>query len=329
MNEFDDFDDPQLRSTLQRAAGPAPDLHVALAAVSSRAKRIQRRRTVSVAATSLGLVVAAVAIVARPLDHDVKVTPGTDVNHVSTTVPVTTSPTTPAPRPSAPPATPAVTNPIATRAPGTSVDDHGAASGRSGTSAGSNAAGNETQTYSSEGGSVTVRLQNGAVRIVAGPSAASGFQASVIDRGPDRVRVEFDTSGRRSRITVTAAGGHLVGQVSESGHGGGQGGGGSVRRRLVWRRLRLAAARPAAAHLAAARPAAARPAAARPAAEGRVAVGTARAGVVPAGVAQVAATTRAAMVGTAEEESSSQPNPSPLSDVSPLDNPAHPGRNPS
>ena len=109
MNEFDDFDDPQLRSTLQRAAGPAPDLNAALAAVSSRAKRVQRRRTVAVAASSLGLVVAAVAIVARPLDHDVKVTPGTDVNHASTTLPVTSAPTTPAPTTTllapAPPAT--------------------------------------------------------------------------------------------------------------------------------------------------------------------------------------------------------------------------------
>ncbi len=209
MNEFDDFDDPQLRSTLQRAAGQAPDLPAAFAAVSSRAARIRRRRTVVVAASSLGLVVAAVAIVARPLDHDVKVTPGTDVNHVSTTVPVTTSPTTPTPRPPAPPATPAVTNPIASGAPG---DLRRRPRQRSGAvpRAGTNAAGNETRTYSSEGGSVTVRLQNGAVRIVAGPSPRGGFQASVSDRGPDRVRVEFATSGHRSRITVTVQDGHLV-----------------------------------------------------------------------------------------------------------------------
>jgi hypothetical protein len=247
MTDFDDFDDPQLRSALQRVAGPAPDFDAAFAAVSTRARQVQRRRTVAVAVSSVALVAAAIAFVARPLDHDVKVTPGTDANvtsttgQSSTTTPTTPAPTTTMPRSSAPPATPSVTNPIVPNAPGTTADDHsgngGGGGGNGGTSA-ATASGSETRTFGSSGGSVTVQLTNGTLRIVGGPSAARGYRASVRDGGPNRVRVEFDNSDHRSRITVTARNGHLVAQVNETGqgnddqgggggNGGGSGGGGS------------------------------------------------------------------------------------------------------
>ena len=73
-----------------------------------------------------------------------------------------------------------------------------------------------TSTYTSIGGSITVRLADRRISLDGAPNATSGWSTRIDDDGPDRVRVRFELDDRRSEIRVDLEDGRLVQQIIES-----------------------------------------------------------------------------------------------------------------
>jgi hypothetical protein len=71
-----------------------------------------------------------------------------------------------------------------------------------------------TQTYSSPGGSITVRLADGAVSLVSTQPAA-GFSQETDDLGPSRVEVRFDDGSTEWRIRVDVVNGQLQPEITQ------------------------------------------------------------------------------------------------------------------
>lgn len=257
MNEFDD---PDLGRRLRAAAGADPDVAVAQQAVHRRVARARRRRVAAVSGTAalLLLSVGVVAAVGngRTNNHlistadtsslpgdtvqitstvsslpttsvedlpntglttsstvaaDPTTTVAASVDTTATSSPATDTPTTPSStggtvttKPKAPPASTNTTAPTVTPAP--PIPTTGAV--------------DETQTFSSVGGSVTVRLSGGRLSLVGGPSPVAGFTVDEQDVSATEVRVRFRSAGHRSKISVEIRNGRLSGnteEVNESG----------------------------------------------------------------------------------------------------------------
>jgi hypothetical protein len=245
MNEFDDR---ELGDALRRRAGDATDgfgIEAARSAVVARAMRVRRRRAaVAGGAAMAGLIVAAVLVVgpgtdsvvttpsdssngsapapvdtlsdvtAFPTDPDrtasdhdaIDTTPPADTSPgpattvpvavpptgtaSSTSAPATTAPAVPGTTVVPPPTTPQPTSPTTatTPAPGP---------------------GPTTDSYSSAGGSITVRW-DGTVLDLQYATPAAGFEAEVEDDRPDRVRVRFRGDAGDVRIELRVENGEVV-----------------------------------------------------------------------------------------------------------------------
>jgi hypothetical protein len=72
------------------------------------------------------------------------------------------------------------------------------------------------RSYSSSGGSVTVRLADGQVSLVSS-SAAPGYAAEVHDNGPTRVEVRFSDGRTEWRVRVDVVDGQLVPEITQHG----------------------------------------------------------------------------------------------------------------
>ena len=71
-----------------------------------------------------------------------------------------------------------------------------------------------TKTYPSAGGSVTVKLENGALSIVS-TNVASGYTEERHDTGPDRVEVRFTSDKTEWRIRVDLVNGEMVEETTQ------------------------------------------------------------------------------------------------------------------
>ncbi|HEY3673263.1 MAG TPA: hypothetical protein VGN51_20170 [Acidimicrobiia bacterium] len=69
-------------------------------------------------------------------------------------------------------------------------------------------------TFSSAGGSIVVRLADGAASLVS-DSPAAGYSAEVHDNGPSRVEVRFSNGNTEWRIRVDVVNGQLVSEVTQ------------------------------------------------------------------------------------------------------------------
>ena len=74
--------------------------------------------------------------------------------------------------------------------------------------------------WTSQGGSITVRNENGALTLIAvDPNTAGGFREATGARDvqQDRIRIEFTDGGTTWRVEVRTDNGKAVAQVSQHG----------------------------------------------------------------------------------------------------------------
>jgi hypothetical protein len=105
--------------------------------------------------------------------------------------------------------------PQPTAGPGTTSGDNGPTGSTGSVTATSAAqAVPATQTFRSVGGSVTVKLENGALSIVS-TQAAAGYSEERHDTGPDRVEVRFTNDTGEWRVRVDLVNGAMVPEISQ------------------------------------------------------------------------------------------------------------------
>lgn len=239
-----EFHDPDFENLLGRSGGPMPDVNIAYQRVQGRVRQVKRRRAmVASSAACVVLFGAAVFASARndgpngvapagrgsdvpnstddsrgtdsSLSPDSTLTSVTLVTLVTdSTLPTETTvvgggsvtPTQPGgsqpgntqpgsttpgatnpPSSSTPATNPPATNPPATNPPAP-VD----------------------KTFSSAGGSITVRMQNGSLSLVGNPSPASGYSYEIRKNGGARVEVRFDNGSGTVDIRVDLINGQMV-----------------------------------------------------------------------------------------------------------------------
>jgi hypothetical protein len=222
-----EFHDPDLRQQLGRLSGPYPDDNVAFAAVQHRVGQARRRRAVAwttAAAMSLVIFTVGVAAVQSPRNHSI--VPGkssetsaevtfsvatTEDEELSTTEPTAAKTTDPVVLASD---TTASTEVVETSMPDTeSTESAGSSSGASG-SRSTPAPSLTTQTFSSVGGSITVR-QDGDRLTLVGVTATPGFEAEENRKSGGRVEVTFRSKDHRSNISVKVSDGIMNPNISE------------------------------------------------------------------------------------------------------------------
>jgi hypothetical protein len=204
---FEPIDD-ELRRRLG-AAGPRPgDPDVTLGALRPRYRRAKRRHRAVLAAGSLVAVVAILGVGTAVFSADGSSPSNVRIPAANSSAPSgeTTTSSVPGPAPTTPPQP--------TTPKGTSGPDNGATSGDAVTATSVAPAAPTTQTFSSDGGTVTVKLERGALSIVAS-QAAAGYSKELHDTGPDRVEVRFTNDEGEWRIRVDLVNGALVPEISE------------------------------------------------------------------------------------------------------------------
>ncbi|MEP7200977.1 MAG: hypothetical protein ABI894_00095 [Ilumatobacteraceae bacterium] len=230
-----EFHDPDLRQELGRLSGPYPDDNIAFAAWQRRVGQVRRRRMVAWTATAaLSLVVGTVAFAAVQSPGRRSVVPGESADSsVSVTLRVATTevedpstvPAATEPEASEPTTLAAETAPpvVDTAAPETEAPDAAAAPSNGSPPKNNNgtpptpAPSRMTQTFSSVGGTITVR-QDGDTLTVIAKSPAPGFRATESDDPGDEVDVVFKSDKHESRITVKLSHGVMKSDTNESEH---------------------------------------------------------------------------------------------------------------
>ena len=110
---------------------------------------------------------------------------------------------------------PAPTTPAQPTTPkGANSTDNGATGGGSATATSAAPAATTTQSFSSDGGTITVKLENGALSILSS-QAAAGYSKELHDTGPDRVEVRFTNDKGEWRIRVDLVNGAMVPEISQ------------------------------------------------------------------------------------------------------------------
>ena len=251
-----DFDDRELRDSLQRLAGHPGDETAAYAVVQQRVRVAKRRRAVVGGSGLIALCIAGFVLVGFDRRSGETLTPATDGITVPTDVAMlpdvaesTDDATTvdpPARSPEPPTSVPTVTNaptthavdnsvprptvgavatngggdltpPIAEDTPGSETGTTAPDTGESSDTAGDPTRA-ETQTFTSAHGSLTVSMRDGRLSIV-GQQAEAGYSYSVERAEATQIRVRFRSGEARSQIDVSIVDGRLVGVPSEEGSG--------------------------------------------------------------------------------------------------------------
>lgn len=230
-----EFHDPDFENLLGRSGGPMPDVNIAYQRVQGRVRQVKRRRAIVASSAACAVLFGAAVFAGARSNGTDTVTPagrGSDVSNstddslgggtslapdstltsttlvtdttlstessvvgggnVTPTQPGNTTPgnTTPGatnPPPSSTPSTSTpATNPPATNPPGP-VD----------------------RTFSSGGNSITVRLQNGTLTLLAS-NPASGYTDEIKKSGGVRVEVRFDNGSNTVDIRVDLENGQMV-----------------------------------------------------------------------------------------------------------------------
>ena len=225
-----EFHDPELRQQLGRLSGPYPDDNAAYAAWQRRVGQARRRRAVAwTTGAAMSLIIATVAVAAVQSPRNQSIVPGkssetsaevtlsvatTEDDESSTTE--TTAAETTAPVALAADTT-ASTEVVETSMPETeSTEAAGSSNGSSG-SRSTPAPSFTTQTFSSAGGSITVR-QDGEHLTLVGVTAAPGFETDENRKSGSRVEVMFRSKDHRSEISVRLSDGIMDPHISEEPH---------------------------------------------------------------------------------------------------------------
>ena len=240
---MNDFDDRQLGDALRRKAGAAADgygIEAARSNVVARAGRIRRRRVAIAGGAAMTGLVAAAAFVIGPGTDSVVTTPadqtvGSAPASIDRSLPTSSAPITAVPNPTTVPAVvPPTVPPTATAPPPTAPAEPGTTIGTPATDPASpptttsptttsppttspptsppRASPSDppsTETYSSPGGSITVRWDGVALslqQVVPG----AGFTHEVEDELADRIRVRFERDDGDFRIEIRVEDGEVV-----------------------------------------------------------------------------------------------------------------------
>ena len=216
-----EFDDPELERLLGRAGGKYPDVNVAYEQMLGRVRQSRRRRTVVVSGAACGLLFFAAALAAGRSEDSSKVQPGDRPSldgsfddSLPDSVPESSTDNTEFTDETNSGSTP--------NSGGTSESEtttHATANSNPPTTA---PAPPVTEVFSGQGGSITVRLQNGTLELVS-VDAADGFVAEVQHLDNDRVEVRFESDTHRTEIRVDLEHGAMVPTIEESTTGEGDG----------------------------------------------------------------------------------------------------------
>ena len=231
-----EFHDPDLRQELGRLSGPYPDDNVAFAAWQRRVGHARRRRAVAwTTGAALSLIVGTVAVAAMQSPTTHSIVPGkssetsadftvsvastepetTDPSTTESTMPDTTAATTLAPDTTPPTVAIDTSVPEEVAGDGSGVSGSGTSKGHGPGTATAPTAPAATQTFSSPGGSITVR-NNGEQLTLITTSPAAGFRGRQSDTSGDRVRVTFRSGDRQFEITVRLSDGVMTHSVADN-----------------------------------------------------------------------------------------------------------------
>ena len=233
-----EFHDPDLRQELGRLSGPYPDDNAAFAAWQRRIGQVRRRRVVAWATiAALSLVIGTVAVAARAEPGRNTIVPGKSADtsaavivsiasteaeaEESSTVPEAIQPETSEATTLALETVPTVVDTVApeTEAPvAAGTASNGSSSkGNGGTPSTPAPEGSHllTQTFTSVGGTITVRQDGDRLTVIA-KNPAPGFSAKENNRSGRKVEVTFESEDHKSEITVKVSDGVMDPDVNES-----------------------------------------------------------------------------------------------------------------
>lgn len=251
-----EFDDPGFRDQLQRLGGHYADDEIAYATVLQKVRVAKRRRAAAVfggLGAACLFAVGAFAVTSNdshrlsPADSGVEQNQAiSETTGVQRPEPTTTESSEPAPTETiettattTPPTSavePISPTPSDTPSSNTSSSNQGSGSkgtGSKGTGTASSSppsssapdftpssstpvSTTEVRTFVSQGGSITVRLQDNQLSLL-GTKANAGYQLELDKNEPSRIRVKFVIDSHESSIDVTISDGHLSHDVNENG----------------------------------------------------------------------------------------------------------------
>jgi hypothetical protein len=176
---------------------------IASAAVSSVRDQVTDTPTAMLPPTTMAISSTdqLVADPIQPQDSDATTTTSPPTSTTAAPEPVTTTPTTTLPPSPDPDPEPAQTTTTTTEVPAPTTTTDAPTS--------------EIRSYVLVGGSVSVEIGDGVVRL-AGASPNSGFTMEVEDSGPEKVEVEFHNDGHESKFSGEFEDGEFVPSISES-----------------------------------------------------------------------------------------------------------------
>ncbi len=210
-----EFDDPQLERMLGRAGGALPDVNSAYAQVQGRVRHIKRRRAMVAGTTACFLLAAGAVFAAGRTDERSNLQPGDRGSlDIDSTDPDDSSVTDDSTSDSSLPGSNGTGNTTANSGSNSGSSSPSTSNGSTPTS-GTTPASPVEQQFDSIGGSITVRLANGALTLITS-NPAGGFTIESSDTSATRVEVRFTDGNHDSRIRVDLVAGAMQPRIDEN-----------------------------------------------------------------------------------------------------------------
>lgn len=210
-----EFEDPELQRLLTRAGGANPDVNVAYERMKGRVLHVRRRRAVVTSGLACALVFATAFVAINRSDDPGRIRVGDSGtvdkslpdDSVDTSVSVAKTDTANTTNNTTNNTTDTTDNSDTTDGSSPSSDPPNPPP----TTAGSSPV---TTVFTGEGGSITVRLQNGSLTLVS-YNATAGFSVDVQHSGGDRVEVRFESPSHQTQIRVDIENGAMNPSIEE------------------------------------------------------------------------------------------------------------------
>jgi len=218
-----EFNDPDLERVLGRAGGKYPDVNVALQQLHGRVRYARRRRAVVVGGAACILLFTTALVAANRTDGsqpsqigdrdnlDVAFPDDTLADNGGDTIDDTIDGSVPETHSAGgSPSSPKSTAPDTTGTDDTESDDDPTSSSPTTTPAPPT-----TSVFSGDGGSITVRLQDGSLTLVS-HTATDGHSVEIQHSSGERVEVRFQSETHRTRIRIDLEGSSMVPRIEET-----------------------------------------------------------------------------------------------------------------
>ncbi len=218
-----EFNDSELEKLLGRASGAYPDVNIAYAQVQGRVRQARRRRTVVVSGVACSLLFSTALVAANRTDGSEPSQVG-DRSSLDATFPDETMDDTANVTDDSVVTTDDVSDdsssgnsvPETHRGGSTPVTTaHGNGGDTTSSKPTSTTDAPVTTVFSGEGGSITVRLEDGALSLIS-YSANAGYDVEIEHSGGDRVEVRFESDDHRTRIRIDLEDGAMDPSIEET-----------------------------------------------------------------------------------------------------------------